>query len=182
LDLNKKCDLLVFTKFAFHKCKLYRYVAEDAADEIPAEIAALPEMVLMIQKFEPMATQTIAASFANGGDGWTQTGNTGLVTGDSYWMINGQYNSTATIEAGQWTRVRMAYSSLDAASSFTLTDTNSLGCEWKLLAKDGIYVKNAPRALTVVHMAPGNRADVVIKCTTAGTFTVTSAAAAAAGP
>jgi hypothetical protein len=32
----------------------------------------------------------------------------GLVNGDSYWMVNGQINPTATLEAGQWTRVRMA--------------------------------------------------------------------------
>jgi FtsP/CotA-like multicopper oxidase with cupredoxin domain len=45
-----------------------------------------------------------------------------------------------------------------------------------------VYVKSALRVLTVAHMAPGNRADVVIKCTTAGTFTVTATSAAAAGP
>ena len=52
-------------------------VVEDATDEIPADLAALSELALMIQKFEPKATETIAAAFANGGDGWTQSGNTG---------------------------------------------------------------------------------------------------------
>jgi hypothetical protein len=47
-----------------------------------------------------MSTQTIAASFEDGGDGWTQTGNSGLVNGDSYWMINGQINPNADVEAG----------------------------------------------------------------------------------
>ena len=54
----------------------------------------LSEIAMMIQKFEPMATQTIAAAFSDGGDGWTQSGNSGLTNGDSYWMVNGQYNPT----------------------------------------------------------------------------------------
>ena len=156
-------------------------IVDDAADEIPGEIASLPEIALMVQKFEPRAVQTLAAAFQDGGDGWSQSGNSGLVDGDSYWMVNGQYNPTATVEAGQWTRVRIAYSSLEAPATVALSDANSLGCEWKLLAKDGVYVKDAPRALTVAHFAPGNRADVVVKCIRAGAFTFT-ATAVAAGP
>ena len=46
---------------------------------------------------------------------------------------------------GAWTRLRMVYSALKTAIGMTISDTNALGCEWKLLAKDGIYVADAPR-------------------------------------
>ena len=47
--------------------------------------------------------------------------------------------------------------------------TNTADCEWFLLAKDGIYVENAPRDFgDTVYLAPGNRADVVLRCSSAG--------------
>ena len=156
-------------------------VVEDAADEIPADLAALDELALMVQKLEPYAVQTVAGEFEDGGDGWTQSGNVGLANGDSYWTVNGQITPTATVTQNQWTRVRVAYSSLEAAADIELLDADSLGCEWKLLAKDGIYVDNAPRALTTAHVAPGNRFDFVVKCSSAGTFTLTAAAEAGGG-
>jgi FtsP/CotA-like multicopper oxidase with cupredoxin domain len=76
----------------------------------------------------------------------------------------------------------MAYSSLEAAVTVALSAPATLGCEWKLLAKDGVYVDNAPRTLNVVHLAPGNRAGVVVKCTWPGTFTFTATSEAAGGP
>lgn len=157
-------------------------IIEDAPDEIPSDLAATSEIALMVQKLEPKAVETIAAAFEDGGDGWTQSGNSGLTTGDSYWTVNGQIAPTATITQNQWTRVRVAYSSLEATADIALSDTNSLGCEWKLLAKDGIYVDHAPRAMTVAHVAPGNRFDFVVKCTSAGDFTLTATAEAAGGP
>jgi FtsP/CotA-like multicopper oxidase with cupredoxin domain len=156
-------------------------VVEDANDEIPDDLAALSELVLMVQKLEPYAIQQIAGEFQDGGDGWTQSGNVGLSNGDSYWTVNGQINPTATVTQNQWTRVRVAYSSLESAADITLVDSDSLGCEWKLIAKDGIYVDNAPRALTTAHVAPGNRFDFVVKCTSAGTFTLAAAAEAGGG-
>ena len=157
-------------------------VVEDAADEIPEDLAALEELALMVQRLEPFAVQQIAGAFEDGGDGWTQSGNVGLANGDGYWTVNGQMNPTATVTQNRWTRVRVAYSALDAAADIALLDADALGCEWKLLAKDGIYVDNAPRALTTAHVAPGNRFDFVVKCASAGAFELTAAAEAGGGP
>ena len=156
-------------------------VVEDAADEIPADLAALEELALMVQRLEPFETQRIAGEFEDGGDGWTQSGNVGLTNGDGYWTVNGQIAPVAAVTQNQWTRVRIAYSALDAAADIALLDTNALGCEWKLLAKDGIYVDEAPRALTTAHVAPGNRFDFVVKCASAGDFALTAAVEADGG-
>ena len=154
-------------------------VIADAADAIPSDLAELTELVLMVQKLEPYAVQQVAVEYGAADEAWTST--SGLAsTIDSFWTVNGQITPTATVTQNQWTRVRVAYSSLDAAVQIGLSDTNNLGCVWKLLAKDGIYVDNAPRTLTTAYVAPGNRFDFVVKCTSAGDFTLTATAEAAA--
>ena len=61
-------------------------------------------------------------------------------------------------------------------------DTNPLGGEWMLLAKDGVYVAGAPPAHHCVHDTR-HRADIVVRCTSAGGFALTGAAATPAdGP
>eukprot|EP00227_Mantoniella_beaufortii_P012504 CAMPEP_0197605658 /NCGR_PEP_ID=MMETSP1326-20131121/43528_1 /TAXON_ID=1155430 /ORGANISM="Genus nov. species nov., Strain RCC2288" /LENGTH=531 /DNA_ID=CAMNT_0043173483 /DNA_START=38 /DNA_END=1630 /DNA_ORIENTATION=+ len=158
-------------------------IVDDAADEVPADLQAIAEKVMLIEVFEPSTVRALAAAMdSNAGDGWTATGDAGLTAGDRYVLVNGQYAPTLSIEAGQWTRLRMVFSSLEDTVSLTL-GANSLGCEWKLLAKDGIYVASAPRALTAAYMAPGSRVDVVVKCTSQGTFSIEETPAANdAGP
>ena len=151
-------------------------IIEDADDEIPDDLAALSELALMVQYFEPFEVQKMAKSFPTIEE-WTAE--SGITDESSYWTVNGQITPTATVTQNQWTRVRVAYSSLADAATIDLVDTNSLGCEWKLIAKDGIYVDNAPRTLTTAHVSPGNRFDFVVKCTSAGDFTLTVTAAAA---
>ena len=37
-------------------------------------------------------------------------------------------------------------------------------CEMKLLAKDGIYLDDAPRDISTAILSPGNRADLAVRC------------------
>eukprot|EP01063_Lacrimia_lanifica_P034286 TRINITY_DN630_c0_g1_i1.p1 TRINITY_DN630_c0_g1~~TRINITY_DN630_c0_g1_i1.p1 ORF type:complete len:847 (+),score=293.94 TRINITY_DN630_c0_g1_i1:62-2542(+) len=148
-------------------------VVEDAADEVPAAVRALPELLLLAQWMVPSELMAIAAEMDGGaGDGWTESGASGVQPGVGYLTVNGQYQPTATVEQGQWTRVRMVYSSIGAAVEFSLRNVNGAGCEWQLLAKDGIFVDDAPRALNTVFMGPGNRAEVVVRCARAGSFEI----------
>ena len=38
------------------------------------------------------------------------------------------------------------------------------GCDLELLAKDGIYLDDAPRSVDAIFLQPGSRADVAIRC------------------
>lgn len=148
-------------------------IIDDAANEVSPEIKAISgagvEVVLLIQKLEPDRIKSIANAVANSADTWSN-GQSSTLT-DLY-FINGALASTMTgsIDQNTWTRVRMVLSGLKTAGTIA-HDGSSLGCEWKLLAKDGVYVRNAPRSLNTVHLGPGNRADVVLRCTSTGTFT-----------
>jgi hypothetical protein len=62
-----------------------------------------------------------------------------------------------------------------------MTETeNTANCEWHLLAKDGIYVDEAPRPLGTgsgsgtLYMGPGNRVDVAMRCANLGSMTLGS--------
>jgi len=147
-------------------------IVEDASDEIPLDVAAVTEKIIVVQYIQFADVVTIASTVGMG-ETWTST-STGTA-GLSRFLVNGQYAPTITLNQNEWTRLRTVFMSLDRAVKLSLgAAASSLGCEWKLLAKDGIYVDDAPRAMTNVYMGPGNRADILIRCSSAGTFTVDS--------
>jgi len=41
-----------------------------------------------------------------------------------------------------------------------------------LLAKDGIYINDYPRSLSETKIPAGGRADLMVRCSTAGTYTI----------
>ena len=80
-------------------------------------------------------------------------------------LINGQYQPTISLAANRWYRWRTVFAAVDAVLEPMLT-----GCELKLLAKDGIYLHQAPRDVTLGFLGPGNRADLLVRCAAAGTY------------
>ena len=46
----------------------------------------------------------------------------------------------------------------------------NIGCEMQLLAKDGIYLADAPRQISQARVPAGGRADVMVRCSTAGSY------------
>ena len=48
------------------------------------------------------------------------------------------------------------------------TQLRTHGCEFGVLAKDGVFLLDAPRALDYMSFASGNRVDVIIRCSADG--------------
>ena len=124
-------------------------------------------IVHVVPQTGPTALDAIEA--ASGGIVTANSGAADLV------LVNGQNAPQIEMRAGQWYRWRLLFVSINHHA--TLTTTGS-GCEFGVLAKDGIYVEDAPRALSYMKFVSGNRVDVVIRCT-AGSTLASSAAAAA---
>ena len=80
-------------------------------------------------------------------------------------LVNMQFLPKITMEVGKWYRWRMALSSIRASIAFL---SQSGKCEMQLIAKDGIYLPEAPRAVDQIIMSPGNRADVAVRCSDVG--------------
>ena len=70
-----------------------------------------------------------------------------------------------------WYRFRMVFAAVDSVLTPELS-----GCTVMLIAKDGIYLSDAPRAISEGgYMGPGNRADWAVSCP-AGAHTLTTGA------
>ena len=144
-------------------------IVEDAPGALPTEIADLeekhlvllhlnmPELTAVAQQFETncqtaggTAEQCDDPVWANGPVSGTQTNTV---------LVNGQTQPQIAMVANQWYRWRMVYAAVDSFIEPALT-----GCTVMLLAKDGVYLPTAPRAITVGMMGPGNRADWLVNC------------------
>ena len=141
-------------------------IVEDAADEVPAAFHDMSEVVLLMSDTPVGNLMTTYTSTT--GDALFASPDNLYTASSEFVLVNGQYQPTGSVVQGEWTRVRLIYSGLDLALELQMT-TNTAGCEWFLLAKDGIYVEGAPRTLgDTVFLGPGNRADVVMRCASSG--------------
>lgn len=78
-------------------------------------------------------------------------------------LVNGQWQPKLTLKAGKWQRLRIAQASIELSLDIGLANPEL--CRVGLLAKDGIYLEEAPRWLRgPISLSVGNRADVAIAC------------------
>lgn len=83
-----------------------------------------------------------------------------------YVLVNGMWQPRLTMQEGKWMRLRMVY----ATTVLTLTlnwlsqRNNGFECEFQLLAKDGVYLNEAPRTVKMLQLTPGSRSDVAMRC------------------
>jgi FtsP/CotA-like multicopper oxidase with cupredoxin domain len=85
-------------------------------------------------------------------------------------LTNGQVAPVKAVEVGVWTRFRMLYTAMShlLILSPEVVDNPTATCELQLIAKDGIYLNEAPRQITKIYLPEGGRADVAIRCTGEG--------------
>mmetsp|Transcript_9325 Transcript_9325/g.14037 ORF Transcript_9325/g.14037 Transcript_9325/m.14037 type:complete len:1237 (-) Transcript_9325:165-3875(-) len=130
----------------------------------PAEIQKMPEQMLFIQDFAPKDLNTYKLNSKD------------LIFKadfeDPIPMINGCIELEMTVEAGQWTRLRMINSGITFNSYVTILprDNAAFQCEIGLLAKDGVYLSEVPRAIpeNKLFFSLASRNDIAIKCPTEG--------------
>jgi FtsP/CotA-like multicopper oxidase with cupredoxin domain len=115
-------------------------IVEDAADEMSAEVLAAPELAVMIANVPLPDLETVATA---SGDELVTSDLVQGTEGNDLFLANGAYKPTVAVQAGVATRMRMVFAAIMNELELALGD----GCEWELLAKDGIPVSPAPRAL-----------------------------------
>lgn len=147
-------------------------IVDDAEGEVPPEIANMEEVVMMFQHLPMASLVTIEENSA--GDLWKVTG-----TAADHVLINGHIAPTIAMVTNKWYRWRMVFASVEATIRLAFSDTTN--CEMQLLAKDGIYLHHAPRLISVVPFPLGGRADVAVRCTAAGSYTLESEEGVAGG-
>jgi len=82
-------------------------------------------------------------------------------------VVNGQWRPKVQLEDGVWYRLRFTFAAIEQRLEiFTAGSlSNAAFCEYQLLAKDGIYLHDAPRPVDRVYLVSGSRADVAVRCT-----------------
>jgi FtsP/CotA-like multicopper oxidase with cupredoxin domain len=145
-------------------------IVEDEPGEVPPEVENAEEVILMVQNFDkdtfdedviPVIKDKIfdlqvAAGVEN-----------------DFLLVNGLYNTTMDITAGQWQRWRIVFGAWNKKPLDLEIDSDG-DCEMNLLAKDGIYINDYPRSLDTVPIPVGGRADIMVRCKAAGLYTVNS--------
>jgi len=83
-----------------------------------------------------------------------------------YVAVNGQFRPKTTIKEGKWYRFRFVLAAIEQRVEVRVDPTakNQARCEFQLLAKDGVYLNEAPRPIEDIFLVSGSRADVAIRC------------------
>ena len=140
-------------------------IVEDDPGDVPPEVESAEEVVLVVQLFD---TTQMRRTARDSGDSLWDLEST---VGDTFTLVNGQYNPTLEITAGEWQRWRVVFASWDENPLDLSMITNGV-CEMNLLAKDGIYINDYPRPLTFYPISTAGRADIMVRCSETGSFAV----------
>jgi FtsP/CotA-like multicopper oxidase with cupredoxin domain len=109
-------------------------IIDDAVNEIPPEISAMKDVVLMFMHVPMSTVKAIQTQFNTWM--WNIVGTTADVL-----LTNGQSAPTLAVVPGRWYRFRMAYAAVEAKATMSfIGSTGTAVCELQLLAKDGIYL------------------------------------------
>ncbi|EOD38990.1 hypothetical protein EMIHUDRAFT_466723 [Emiliania huxleyi CCMP1516] len=91
----------------------------------------------------------------------TDKSNAVIAADEALFLVNGEYVPTLKFKANVWTRLRILFASITDQMYIVFPEF----CEAQLLAKDGVYLHDAPRPVKYAFLGLGNRADLLIKCT-----------------
>jgi len=140
---------------------------------LPAEIREATERVLIFQDWdinEAINTANRAGDMLLMESFSKITG--GESIGKQFFTVNGKYQPIMEIQVGKWERMRILYAgwqNLPLQLGIT-PEGNGAGCEFYLLAKDGIYLSDYPRGPMMstygkdLPIPPGGRADFMVRC------------------
>jgi FtsP/CotA-like multicopper oxidase with cupredoxin domain len=136
-------------------------IVDDRDGEVPNYISAMPERLMVWNHVHLKALNSIQGYFIDSSDYDIIQQYPTTHDIDETFLVNGARNPLLSLVAGQWERWRIVFSSLEYGMFFTL---DSASCEMQLLAKDGMYLPEAPRKVTRLPLYPAARADVAFRC------------------
>lgn len=133
-------------------------VIDDSSDQIPTPVATMEERQVLIGYIDPGAAGT-------GGDT--------LVSGTSAggWTVNGAIDGSLVVPPNTWQHWRILLADRDAKPKDV---TVGVGCETKLLARDGVWRTVAPKHLPdgTLNLTGASRADFAVRCSADSTIRV----------
>mmetsp|Transcript_82655 Transcript_82655/g.266564 ORF Transcript_82655/g.266564 Transcript_82655/m.266564 type:complete len:775 (+) Transcript_82655:43-2367(+) len=149
-------------------------IVEDPKGALPKEFEDMEEKVVMISLIDGSLIINANGVFGQPllermamGHLWRSHGRS-VNFPDIAVLVNGLYKPKMTIEDNKWYRFRMVYAAVELVLSIFSGFSEHSTCEMQLLAKDGVYLHEAPRFVDRLYFASGNRVDIAIRCKCVG--------------
>jgi len=139
------------------------FIMNDPDGFLPTQVEDAEDILLFVQNINSGSLRRVRDDIGDSKLGITATGET------EFRLVNGQYQPTVTMQPGEWQRWRIVWSDWLGDNLNAHFDDSSI-CEMQLLAKDGIYIQDYPRSIDSATIPTGGRADVMVRCSTAGTY------------
>ena len=83
-------------------------------------------------------------------------------------LINGGYMPRIKVPNNGWMRWRMLNVAIKPIMNLAIlkstVDSTVAPCQMQIIAKDGIYMMQIPRTVDTLYLGPGNRVEVLVKC------------------
>eukprot|EP00931_Biecheleriopsis_adriatica_P055184 TRINITY_DN3256_c0_g1_i5.p1 TRINITY_DN3256_c0_g1~~TRINITY_DN3256_c0_g1_i5.p1 ORF type:complete len:635 (+),score=115.07 TRINITY_DN3256_c0_g1_i5:68-1906(+) len=138
-------------------------IVEDPEGYLPTEYSSMIEKTMFISGHNLMTLQTMAQSASSDILENAADTATGAGKDTNVFLVNGQLDTTISVNSGTWYRFRMVYAAVEQQLQLSVSGDGT--CDLKLMAKDGVYLDSIPRDITTIYLFPGARADVAVSCT-----------------
>ena len=144
-------------------------IVEDPPGTLPVVIQQAPQVLFVAHAIDipgmtDVATKTMHDAL------WHVAGNAASAQSSTWITVNGQVQPQLELQAGVWTRIRVVWAAWRKGNlDWQIVNQGNDGddndaCQVALLAKDGIYIRDFPRWVSVLPLLPGARADVMVRC------------------
>ncbi|CAB9506477.1 Multicopper oxidase mco [Seminavis robusta] len=141
-------------------------IVKDADGFLPSEVLNAPEKILFVHNVVKNDLETVISEIQD------TTFSMSFTVGnpEDFRTVNGQYQPAISMQPNEWQRWRIIWADwLGNRLNFAIDSS----CQMRLLAKDGIYIQDYPRTITTATIPTGGRADIMVRCESAGNYTVT---------
>ncbi len=139
-------------------------VIDDSADGLPAEVTAMQEREMVIGFLDPDNQGVSGDTIVDGTLGPT-------------WTVNGAVNGNLCVPVNEWQHWRVLLADADSRPKDVAINGQ---CEMQLMARDGVWRTEAPRAIAnnTINLTGASRADIAVRCSGDATISVANAVVA----
>ena len=147
-----------------------------AAPPLPKELGPVRDLVAVLQMINLRSGTFRSLEGAAGASDSLLPMDVDVAAGDEaspYVVVNGIRRPLLSVEQGETTRLRLVHAGVN--DYLHVGTDGGDGCELAIMARDGQYFRET-RAVETFVMAPGSRADVLLRCREKGRVTLASTA------
>jgi FtsP/CotA-like multicopper oxidase with cupredoxin domain len=140
-------------------------IIEDESDVQAIELTAMRELVVVLQEIDMRRLNKLSTDV----DDVLLNEHNSDDTPIQFITANGQFQPVIQLHTGEAIRLRIVHAG--SASFVYLQLSVGADCVLQTIARDGAY-HSEPRSDSGIFMSPGSRADAILQCYTAGTFSI----------